>query len=78
MPHQPDRAAPVTPDELRALLRLAGLEVSEDRAPAVLAELEAQRRYARMLDDVLTGVEAPSFAPYDPAFPPVKLEGDQA
>lgn len=78
MPDQPDRNAPVTPEEFRGLLRVAGLDVSDERAPAVLAELNAQLANGRAIDAALGETEAPAFAPFDPAFIAVSGEGDDA
>lgn len=69
MAHEPDQHAPVTPEEFRALARVAGLTITGEREPIVLAELNAQLALARTLDTVLAGIEAPLFGPYDPAFP---------
>jgi len=73
VPHQSDFSAPVTPEEFRALLRVAGLEISEDRAPEVLAELNAQLALARTIEPLMAGTDAPALAPYDPAFPEIRL-----
>ncbi len=75
MANQSDQHASVTPEEFRALARIARLDITEEREPTVLAEFNAQLALARTLDQVLEGVEAPLLAPYDPAFPPVSPKG---
>ncbi len=67
---------PVTAEELRTLLRIAGLTVSEERAPQVLAELNVQLAHADALKAVFDGAPEPDFGPYDPTFPKVRLEDD--
>lgn len=70
----PTASEPVTADELQVLLRIAGLTLSEDRAPDVLAELNAQLAHGRAVERVLQGARESGFAPYDPAFPKITLE----
>lgn len=77
MPDTPDAPAKVSADEFRALLKIAGLNVSEDRAPSVLDELNAQLAMANTLDRVLDKAPAPTFAPFDPAFPNINLKDEQ-
>lgn len=81
MPDTPMPTAfePVTAGELQVLLRIAGLTITEDRAPDVLAELNAQLGHARALDRALEGAGESSIAPYDPTFPkitPAEVEGE--
>jgi hypothetical protein len=78
-PTMPDRPAPattVTAEDFRILLGIAGLTVSEDRAPAVLAEFNAQLGHGRQIESVLGDTRESDFAPYDPTFPKVRLEED--
>lgn len=72
----PPTPEPVTADDLRVLLGIAGLTLAADRAPDVLAELNAQLAHARQFDSLLKGAREPDFAPYDPAFPRITLEDD--
>lgn len=58
------------------MLGIAGLTVSEDRAPAVLAEFNAQLGHGRQIESVLEGAREYGFAPYDPTFPKITLEDD--
>jgi hypothetical protein len=74
VPNAPEPSIPVTPEEFRAMARIAGLTVDDDRLPEVLAELNAQIDLARSIEPLATGTEAPAFAPYDPAFPEIRLE----
>jgi hypothetical protein len=78
VPTTPDPSTPVTPEEFKALLKLAGLNVSDERAPEVLAELNVQLANAHIVDDMLDGEDPPTGVPYDPAFPeiPVKDEAE--
>jgi hypothetical protein len=76
MPDTPTSAPTVTPEELRVLLDIAGLTLSEDRAPAVLAEFNAQLAHGRQIERVLKGAGESAFAPYEPAFPKITLEDD--
>ncbi|MDQ3656181.1 MAG: hypothetical protein M3457_14020 [Chloroflexota bacterium] len=76
MPDTPTSAPTVTPEELRVLLDIAGLTLSEDRAPAVLAEFNAQLAHGRHIERVLDGTRESTFAPYEPAFPKITLEDD--
>ncbi|MBA2469455.1 MAG: hypothetical protein H0V37_08620 [Chloroflexia bacterium] len=76
MPDRPPPTATVTAEELRVLLGIAGLTVSEDRAPAVLAEFNAQLAHGRQIDSVLDGARESGFPPYDPTFPKITLEDD--
>jgi len=78
MPQSPGPNAPVTPQELTALLRLAGLDVSDQRAPLVLDELNVQVRHVQAIDAVLEGAELPAATPYDPTFPNVIVEAENA
>jgi hypothetical protein len=68
----------VTPEEFAVLLRVAGLDIDDERAPDVLAEFNAQLALARTLDPLLAGTEAPDLAPFDPAWPEVKVEEDRS
>ena len=74
MPNTPELPAQVTPEEFRAMARIAGLTVEDDRLPEVLDELNAQLDLARSIEPLVAGTEAPAFAPYDPAFPVTRLE----
>ncbi len=74
MPDKPEPAATVSAEEFRALLRIAGLDISGDRAPFLLDELNAQLAHARELDGVLDEAKEPDFAPYDPTFPKIAPE----
>jgi hypothetical protein len=74
VPNTPEPPALVTPEELRAMARIAGLAVDDDRLPEVLDELNAQLDLARSIEPLVAGTEAPVFAPYDPVFPVIRLE----
>ncbi len=76
MPDTPDSAANVTAEEFRALLKVAGLTISEDRAPLVMDELNSQLALSRTLDDALAGAKESDFAPFDPTFPKIDLEDE--
>ncbi len=78
MPNQSDSHAPVTPEEFAVLLRVAGLDVDDDRAPDVLAELNAQIALSRALDPLLAGTGAPALAPFDPAWPEIEVTEDRS
>lgn len=77
MPDTPTPASNVTAADLRVLLGIAGLTIAEDRAPAVLADLNAHLAQARRIEPLLAGARTPDFAPYDPAFPKI-APGDDA
>jgi hypothetical protein len=72
VPTTPEHSTPVTPEEFKALLKLAGLNVSDERAPEVLAELNVQLANTRIVDEVLDGDEPPTGATFDPAFPEIR------
>jgi hypothetical protein len=55
---------------------VAGLTISEDRAPLVLDELNSQLALSRTLDDALAGAKESDFAPFDPTFPKIDLEDE--
>lgn len=76
MPDRPPPATTVTAEDLQILLGIAGLTLSEDRAPAVLAEFNAQLGHGRQIESVLDGTRESDFAPYDPTFPKITLEDD--
>ncbi len=76
MPNTPTPAPNVTAADLRVLLGLAGLTIAEDRAPAVLADLNAHLAHARHLDPLLADARPPDLAPYDPAFPKIAPEAE--
>jgi hypothetical protein len=76
VPTTPDPSTPVTPEEFKALLKLAGLNVSDERAPEVLAELNVQLANAHIVDDMLDGEEPATGAPYDPAFPEITVKDE--
>lgn len=85
MPDSPTKIGPVTSDELQVLLRIAGLAVAGDRLPQVLAELNAQLAHAAAFAQVLAGADTSAgggasspAAPYDPTFPAVRLEVEEA
>lgn len=56
------------------MVRIAGLTIDDERVPEVLAELNAQLALARTIEHLVAGTEALAFAPYDPAFPEIRLE----
>lgn len=62
----PDRS--IGPADLRAMLRIAGLAIPEERVPVVLAELNSQRAFARLIDPVLEDAPESGFAAYDPSW----------
>jgi hypothetical protein len=76
MPDTPDASPKMDADAFRTLLRIAGLDVSEDRAPAVLDELNVQLAFARTLDSVLEGAVGSDFGTYDPTFPKMALKDE--
>jgi len=78
MPDTPSPNPPesITAEDLRVLLGIAGLTLSEDRAPDVLAELNAQLEHARQFAPLLKDARESDFAPYDPAFPKITLKDD--
>lgn len=76
MPTTPDPSTPVSPEEFKALLKLAGLNVSDERAPEVLAELNVQLANTRIVDEVLDDDEPPIGAPYDPTFPEITIKDE--
>jgi hypothetical protein len=59
---------PIGPADLHVMLRIAGLAISEERVPAVLAELISQRAFARMIDPILEDAPESGFAAYDPSW----------
>ena len=71
MPDAPTPAPTVTAADLRVLLGIAGLTVTEDRAPGVLADLNAHLAHARRIEPLLADAREPVFAPYDPTFPKI-------
>jgi hypothetical protein len=68
----------VTPEEFAVLLRVAGLDIDDERAPAVLAEFNAQLALARSIEPLLAETEAPALAPFDPAWPEIRVEEDRS
>lgn len=59
---------PISPADLHAMLRIAGLEIADERVPVVLAELNSQRAFARMIEPVLECARESRFAAYDPSW----------
>lgn len=68
MPDAPSTGEPIGPDDLRTMLRVAGLAIADERIPVVLAEVNSQLAYARTLDPLLEGAPESAFAPFDPAW----------
>ncbi len=68
MPDAPSTGEPIGPDDLRTMLRVAGLAIADERVPAVLAEVNSQLVYARTLDPLLEGAPESAFVPFDPAW----------
>jgi hypothetical protein len=71
MPDRDGSSASVNADQFRALLREAGLTVSEDRAPMVLEELNAQLGFAHLFPPVPSDLIEADLAQFDPAFPTI-------
>lgn len=69
MTETPDSLATVNSGQFRVLLKEAGLNVSEERAPMVLEELNAQLAFARTFPDAAESVSGEHEEPFDPAFP---------
>ena len=69
MPERPDSLARVNAEQFRVLLKEAGLTVSEERAPMVLEELNAQLAFARTFPGAAESVSGDHEEPFDPAFP---------
>jgi Asp-tRNA(Asn)/Glu-tRNA(Gln) amidotransferase C subunit len=65
----------LTSAELQMLARLAGLDISPEREPAVLAELTVQLANLRRIERVLPAPSPTATFPYDPTFPIVR--GDE-
>lgn len=78
MPDTPTPATPppVTAEDLRVLLGIAGLTLSEGRAPEVLAELNAQLAHAREFEPLVDDAGTSGFGPFDPTFPKITVEDD--
>ena len=76
VPDTPDSTAPVNAETFRALLEQAGLSVSEERAPMVLEELNAQLALARALPPLPDGKSESERGPFDPTFPKIAREDD--
>jgi hypothetical protein len=62
----PDQS--IGPADLRAMLRIAGLAIPDERVPVVLAEINSQRAFARLIDPVLEDAPESGFAAYDPSW----------
>lgn len=69
MPSPNDSTRPLSPEEFQALLAAAGLTISAEQAPQVMAELEQQRANARIVDTVLEEANPPGTPDFDPTFP---------
>ncbi len=59
---------PISPADLCVMLRIAGLDIADERVPVVLAELNSQRAFAGMIESVLEGARESGFAAYDPSW----------
>jgi hypothetical protein len=71
MPDRDNSPASVNADQFRVLLREAGLTVSEERAPMVLEELNAQLGFAHLFPPAPDDVSEHDLAQFDPAFPTI-------
>lgn len=68
MPDAHSDRTSIGPDDLRTMLRVAGLTIEDARIPAVLAEVNSQLAYARIIDSVLEDADESAFESYDPAW----------
>ena len=68
MPAAPSAGRPIDADDLRTMLRVAGLTIEDERIPAVLAEVNSQLAYARIIDSVLEDATESAFESYDSAW----------
>lgn len=69
MPTPNDSAKALSPEEFQALLAAAGLTISAEQAPQVMAELELQRANAEIIDAALEHADPPGAPAFDPTFP---------
>jgi Asp-tRNA(Asn)/Glu-tRNA(Gln) amidotransferase C subunit len=65
----------LTAADLQTLARLAGLDITSEREPAVLAELNTQLANLELLETLLPAPTPAATLPYDPTFPIVR--GDE-
>jgi hypothetical protein len=65
----------LTPEDLHLLARLAGLSITAEREPAVLAELNTQLANLQLIETLLPAPSPAATLPYDPTFPTVR--GDE-
>ena len=68
----------LTPDDLRHLARLAGLEIAPEREDAVLAELNGQVANVNLIESLLPSSPPVAAQPYNPTFPPVRVDDEVA
>jgi len=71
----PTPPAQLTAEDLQTLARLAGLDITPEREPAVLAELNTQLANLHLIETVLPAPTPAAAIPYDPTFPFVR--GDE-
>lgn len=55
-------------DRVRMVAEAAGLELSEDRIPALAEAYDAARLMIAQLEPLAASVEVPAGAPYDPSW----------
>jgi hypothetical protein len=65
----------LTPDDLQTLAQMAGLNITPERAPAVLAEVNLQLVNLQLIETLLPAPSPAAALPYDPTFPIVR--GDE-
>ncbi len=63
---------PLTPDDLRHLARLVGLDIAPEREDAVLAELNGQVANLHLINSHLAPSSPVAHQPFDPTFPTVR------
>lgn len=68
MPTPPDH---LSGDDFRTLTRLAGLTISAEREPLVLAEYAAQLANLTLVETVLPAPTPAADIPFNPTFPAV-------
>ena len=68
MPTPPDH---LSEDDFQTLTRLAGLTISADREPLVLAEYAAQLANLALIETVLPAPNPAARIPFNPTFPAV-------
>jgi Asp-tRNA(Asn)/Glu-tRNA(Gln) amidotransferase C subunit len=70
--------AQLTPADLQTLARLAGLDITPEREPAVLTELNTQISNLLLIETILPAPNPAPTLPYDPTFPFVRGDEEPA